>query len=80
MTTWHKLTDGYLPPVYQENPCDKWTSKPVLAFTTYGNILIATLEQWEDIDVPEWFSNCSDHWSLGDTVTHWAELPEGPRE
>lgn len=79
MAIWHLVQDGDLPSTHQSMFYEKWSSKPVLAYTMYGNILVATLEHWGDNDKPEWFSNCSEHWSLDNTVTHWTELPEPPR-
>jgi hypothetical protein len=80
MTTWHNVKTDGPPKMSQENPYDKWTSKPVLALTRWGTMLVATLELWEETDSPEWFSNCSEHWSMGDAITHWIELPEPPKQ
>ena len=33
---------------------------------------MAVLQQYDDDDSPVWYSDCSEHWRLGDEVVCWA--------
>lgn len=48
------------------------SSEPVLAYCEDGKMRMAMLQQYDDDDSPVWYSDCSEHWRLGDKVVCWA--------
>ena len=61
-----------------------YTSEPVLVWTQRkgggSKFLVATLEQYDYDPTPIWYSNCSEHWNLHDTVKFWMPLPNPPKD
>lgn len=49
-----------------------WLSSPVvLVYCKNGRLRIATFEQIDSEDPPDWYSDCSERWCISDQVTHW---------
>ena len=69
---WRPASD---PPPMSEHCFEYYTSEPVLGYSPSGKIQVVTYKQLDLESPPEWFSNCSEEWNLGDTVTHWMPLP-----
>lgn len=76
MTEWRLAND---PPPMRDGGCNIYSSIPVLGVDRYGYISVVVLEQYDDGDVI-WYTNDSEHWNLGNTITHWMPLPELPKE
>ena len=55
-------------------------SEPVLAVCRDGQRLVAKLEQIDEDSEPRWYTDCSEHWNLGDRVVGWLPLPPPPDE
>lgn len=72
---WRPASD---PPPMSEHCFEYYTSEPVLGYSPSGKIQVVTYKQLDSESPPEWFSNCSEEWNLGDTVTHWMPLPPKP--
>ena len=74
--TWIPVSD---PPPLKGDPLYK-ESDPVLVYTSYGTMIVATLQQWEEDDVPVWYSSCSERESLSNSVKFWRPLPKPPKD
>lgn len=68
-----------LPNLLKENDWSDYASVPVLG-VVYGQIRVVKLEQWDEDAPAQWYSDCSEHWNLGNSVTHWQPLPSLPDE
>jgi len=75
--TWIPVSE---PPPLREDNFYLLKSEPVLVYTSYDTMLVATLEMWDEDDFPAWYSGCSEHWNLHDTVKFWMPLPNPPKD
>jgi len=75
--TWTPVSD---PPLLLEDDFYFKKSDPVLVYTSYGTMIVATLQQWEEDDVPVWYSSCSERESLSNSVKFWRPLPKPPKD
>ena len=73
---WIPVSD---PPPLKGDPLYK-ESDPVLVYTSYGTMLIATLEQGEEDTFPNWYVVPSEDCCLHDSVLFWMPLPKPPRD
>ena len=76
MNTWRLAAN---PPTMRDGGCDINSSAPVLGVDRHDRICVVVLEQHDDGDTV-WYTNDSEHWNLGNTITHWMPLPELPKE
>jgi hypothetical protein len=58
---------------------ERYRSVPVLGYSKSGKIQVVTYEHTEPDNPKQWYSNCSNPWVLGQSVTHWMPLPEPPK-
>lgn len=75
--TWIPVSE---PPPLLEDDFYLLKSEPVLVYTSYDTMLVATLEMLDEDDFPAWYSGCSEHWNLHDTVKFWMPLPNTPKD
>ena len=75
--TWIPVSD---PPPLHEDAFYFKESDPVLVYTPYDTMIVATLEQAQDDSMPKWYSSCSEHWCLYDSVLFWMPLPKPPKD
>mgnify|MGYP001160653848 FL=1 len=72
------------PPLIYQDEFGWFSSRPVLVWTQskggFSKILVAMLEKWDEDDFPAWYSGCSEHWNLHDTVKFWMPLPNPPKD
>jgi len=55
----------------------KRESEPVLGVLLNGRRLVVTFEGYED-ETPRWYTNCSEHWQIGNDLVAWQSLPPPP--
>jgi len=78
--SWIKVNDS-LPNFDSFDPIFRLESAPVLVYTNYKVMLVATLEA--DTDYPDnklWYTADSEKWEITNNVTHWMKLPDAPKE
>lgn len=78
---WKNVSKGELPPILETN--NEWedqTSGPLLVVTRWGDIRTVTYDRFDRDEPFRWHSNCSERWDLDGDITHWAELPEMPKD
>lgn len=67
------------PPALVEVEFELRRSVPVIAFFKDGTQRVVTYEQWDGGD-RKWFTDCSERWTVTDSVTHWKPLDPPPVE
>ena len=67
------------PPIMEETEFESWTSKPVLGYSKYGDMMVVVYEQFDEDATPCWYTDDSEHWQMT-SITHWMPLPEAPQE
>lgn len=76
MTEWH--TKDEIPAMHKEDWDFEYESKPVIGCMKDGTMKIVFAHRYEDEDIVNWHTACSERWVVTSWITHWTELPEPP--
>jgi len=80
-TNWYNIKEAEIKitNMWDYDSSDYDNKKEYLVLTKFGDIKIASLEKWDEDEIPNWYDNSSEKWNLGENdgsyITHFQNLP-----